>query len=582
MSQAIRDVVVRVKIEQDLTKKLVVPGAQQAAAQVRTVQKAVDDTSKSYLQLGGAAKQAGAGVIALARGYAFLTAAKEEDIKKSAQNIAALEGIIHTGSGVIDIITGTVNAYKALKGSAAAATVANGALAVSQRAVGAASVAAAGAKGAGGLSSIATSTLAVVSSFAALKSAGASVATYIGSTLTGAAAALAGKFALVAGAGIALGEVLSRTFGGEGTASVGMQAFKEWRAASADAERIEKASSSRDKTIVQAGEIDDRRTAAFNFSQSNINAGNAGQDALRQLNIGASARAGSLAGMAGINRRRQAALRGMTGASSLADFGRGQLAFSGAQQMAQEQGQRDQFREPLAQAEGAREAAVKRLAEAEERLNDAKKHGANEIAAATSAQLSALEAVKTAEEGRLSVLKDQNLTLRSNRDQAEGALATAKQALLTERQANESAAAKFGRLDKGTQQRVLGINAKIQSGQELSEAEARELDRIGLGGNAADKVFAKRGTSAGFGNLDESLTGRDQGRAGMLEQQVSARQSYVNELNAQIQSSEKTISQDMRATITAISGWMAGTKAEIRALRDAMENAANRQKAAAR
>ena len=110
----IRDVVIRVSVKQN-PFKLTVPGATEAAAQAQSVQQSVagigpaaasasdtaaksfkaqqDATAKTtqaYLATGGALKQVGSGTIALARGFAFLTAAKEEDLTKSIQVIAGL------------------------------------------------------------------------------------------------------------------------------------------------------------------------------------------------------------------------------------------------------------------------------------------------------------------------------------------------------------------------------------------------------------------------------------------------------------------------------------------------------------
>ena len=87
--------------------------------------KAVAD---SHLRLADASMQMGEQAMRAARGIAFLTAAKEEDLKRAMEIIATAQGLVDLYSGSIGVIKGLVGMYRALAAAKAletAATVAN-------------------------------------------------------------------------------------------------------------------------------------------------------------------------------------------------------------------------------------------------------------------------------------------------------------------------------------------------------------------------------------------------------------------------------------------------------------------------
>jgi len=179
-TETIRDVVIRLRLEQEETK-LKVPGAKEAVKEVNNFNTSIKNTNTSIknvnadikntktvinvfnteiknttasfeklgreaedtsvkikenmLKAGEGFKAAGEGAFTLARGIAFISASTEEDFQKSLQTIVRVQGAFDLFKGSIETVKGLSDGIKALRAASAAAAIQQAALAAGNTAV---------------------------------------------------------------------------------------------------------------------------------------------------------------------------------------------------------------------------------------------------------------------------------------------------------------------------------------------------------------------------------------------------------------------------------------------------------------
>lgn len=105
----------------------------------------------------------------------------------------------------------------------------------------------------------------------------------------------------------------------------------------------------------------------------------------------------------------------------------------------------------------------------------------------------------------LETRKLETAELLKQRDIAQGILQTAKQTVENEKNRLASLEERIGRLSKQEQERLKGIAGKTAKGESLTEQEARFLDQTGIGGAVASAFFRKRGQDSGAGEILSGL-----------------------------------------------------------------------------
>ena len=153
MASTIRDVTIRIRIEQVKSPPLKVPGVKQAEAGFKgvNVQVAKLDTSiakttstaekmgiqiqDSGLKSAEGFRTAGEGVFAFGRGLAFTFSKSDEDFQRMLKNVAAVQGGFDLFKGSIDIIKGTTEGLRAMRTASATAATTNTVLAATNTAV---------------------------------------------------------------------------------------------------------------------------------------------------------------------------------------------------------------------------------------------------------------------------------------------------------------------------------------------------------------------------------------------------------------------------------------------------------------
>lgn len=499
------------------TKELQDQAKQDQAIQenAEKLKKAQNELTTAYMQVGEASKLALSGAMSLARSYAYLTAASEDDLKSAMQLIATVEGVAHSVTGTIDVVSGLVKAYRAMELAGKAAAASNMLLLVSQRAV---SSAGAGgvASAAGGAASGAAGAGGSVAGFAAFKLALAQGASAVG--------LFAAKFIALPVAIAAAGtEIIDRLTGGGGFLSVLDEWAKENRSTKATADMQAKSVNRFEMAQAAEGRFSEQATL-----QSQIRAAQS------------------------------------TTASGLASVG----AVTPQQQIEALNKQRAMARQELA-------AAQAEIAQAEQ--NAAQRRSAGqaplmaEMTAAIERQKTAAEQMQQIEERRLSALRTGQDLLRAQRDQQVAALQTTQQALQMEQDKNKSLAVRFAQLTEIEQAQLRSINEQIKSGGQLKEQDVAFLEQKGFGQKVTEDFRVQQANAAGFGNLAESLGGGGAEREKQLTDQVKARQKQIDQMTGQILESQGQIEQAEAALVTAINGQGEATIKSLQAAYDAIQ-----------
>lgn len=479
------------------------------------LKKSQNELTTAYMQVGEASKLALSGAMSLARSYAYLTAASEDDLKSAMQLIATVEGVAHSVTGTIDVVSGLVKVYRAMELAGKAAAASNMLLLASQRAVSAAGTggvagavggAASGTVGAGGS----------IAGFAAFKLALAQGASAVG--------LFAAKFMALPVALAAVGtEIIDRLSGGGGFLSVLDEWAKENRSTKATADMQAKSVSRFDMAQAAEGRFSEQSTL-------------------------------------------QAQIRAAQGttASGIASVG----AVTPQQQMEAINKQRAMARQELADAQAE-------IAQAEQ--NAAQRRAAGqaplmaEMTSALERQKTAAEQMQQIEERRLSALRSGQDLLRAQRDQQVAAMQTAQQALQLEQDKNKSLAVRFAQLTEIEQAQLRSINEQLKGGGQLKEQDVAFLEQKGFGQKVTEDFRVQQAQAAGFGNLVDGLGGGGAEREKQLQDQVKARQKQIDQMTGQILESQGQIEQAEASLVTAINGQGEATIKALQAAHDAIQ-----------
>ncbi|MFV0442062.1 MAG: hypothetical protein ACK5Q5_00675, partial [Planctomycetaceae bacterium] len=160
---------------------------------------------------------------------------------------------------------------------------------------------------------------------------------------------------------------------------------------------------------------------------------------------------------------------------------------------------------------------------------------------------SANEAIASAGEKTVAVLRQQSEERKRNVVAAENELATAQKTAATEKDRFRSAEAKFGRLDAVQQNRA----KQISEGGVKSVEDAKFLESIGLGTGKAESFFADKGRAAGAGNVlaglgDRSALDEAQGRVTEFQQALTKARQEASESNRDLLASNEALRSDLQ------------------------------------
>ncbi len=114
---------------------------------------------------------------------------------------------------------------------------------------------------------------------------------------------------------------------------------------------------------------------------------------------------------------------------------------------------------------------------------------------------------------QLAIRERQTTELEKQRAIAQEALEISKRTIEAEKDRLQSQTERIGRMSRGDQLKLAGISEKVQRGDSLTEFDARELDRLGVGREQSNAFFRQRGEAAG---ADQILSGLGETKA--LEQ----------------------------------------------------------------
>lgn len=124
------------------------------------------------------------------------------------------------------------------------------------------------------------------------------------------------------------------------------------------------------------------------------------------------------------------------------------------------------------------------------------------------------EKLLQADQKRVQSLREQQKTQEQQVKTLRDQLAQQEKIVAQEKAAYQSSLAKLGALTKAEQLRAAEIAKKRAGGEELSEADARFLQSVGIGGKAADEFFANK--AKGLGG-DATLSGLGEGPDKIVE-----------------------------------------------------------------
>jgi hypothetical protein len=548
MSETIRDVVVRIRIQQEKSK-IEVPGAEQARQQVeKLTETSVEGAKKrskaekeagaaiqqarkaeeqrlkeldialnqhtaatergrqAKLQMGEALKLTSSGALNLARAYALNTAATEEDMQAAIRNVAAMESYIQTATGVIDMATGIAKGYQAIKIAADAATTANKALAASN-ALAAASGAAGAGRGIGGAAGGAAAAGGGAIASAAVAGGGGALlagAKAFASAIAGFGVILAKFLVIPAAIALAFTEVIDRLSGGGGIGSM----FAARSGAAAAEKQTDKMQRERDSRLAFVQEQNDR----------------VGQESADAAQLRAA---------------------GQQTESALIDA-----------QGNDPRAQLSAIDEARARAQGGLATAQKGVAAAGARAEQRKASGQpaimGETTAAMEEQAAAAERVKDLEAKRLGALNQIRDNLNQQKDAAKSALETARQQLKTEEDRNKTAAQRFAQMGALEKAQLKQIDKKIAGGNELSESEVSFLEKQGFAQGKTEEFRQKQAEKEGFGNLSDATTGRDRKKETELRSQIEQNQQQLATIENEIGEVTTQIGEQQQALVKAI------------------------------
>ncbi len=177
-------------------------------------------------------------------------------------------------------------------------------------------------------------------------------------------------------------------------------------------------------------------------------------------------------------------------------------SFSVAMQRIQLDGQR-----PFANADDQIRAIEKELIVRKSLLDAASVRGTAGVGVtgAAGVKLQNNQFETTAAQELLSIRQKQTDELQKQRDLAAQALDTSRRTVEAEKDRLRTAEERFGRLSRGEQERLKGIADRQKNGGQLTEQEARFLEQSGFGGANTSAFFQKRGQEGGFGQVAEGL-----------------------------------------------------------------------------
>lgn len=113
----------------------------------------------------------------------------------------------------------------------------------------------------------------------------------------------------------------------------------------------------------------------------------------------------------------------------------------------------------------------------------------------------AAEINRREQEAIQAIREKQTQELQRQRDLAREALETAKRTVEEEKNRLASLEERIGRLSQGERERLKGIAGRVGSGGGLTEADARFLDKTGVGGSQASAFFRQRGQQGGAADI---------------------------------------------------------------------------------
>lgn len=175
----------------------------------------------------------------------------------------------------------------------------------------------------------------------------------------------------------------------------------------------------------------------------------------------------------------------------------------------------------------------------------------------------------------LDVRRKQTVELEKQRDLAQQALNTAKMTVEEAKKGLLTEQEKFGRMNKGDQDRLKNLSQQRQSGKELSEQDAKFLDRVGFGGKATSEFYQKKGDAAGFDQVSKGF-GLDkalQQAKDQLKASEATAGTFVEDATAQIMESRASMENDMKKVVE-----LYAEAASFKQMVEAMQNEQQRMK----
>ena len=155
------------------------------------------------------------------------------------------------------------------------------------------------------------------------------------------------------------------------------------------------------------------------------------------------------------------------------------------------------------------------------------------------------ESIKQREEQRVGALRQQLQIEMQSRDVLKDRLRTIQDQIQAEQGRLQSAAERFAQMDPGERERLKEVSKKAQGGGELSLQEAQLLSQSGLGQQQASQAFERIANQQGFqqvaGNLGEFNQIRN------LEQQGRSVSEQAKEVDQRIQKTNGEITRTLNA-----------------------------------
>ena len=426
---------------------------------VNRAQRNADARAKAEATALAASKQSlesfnamGEGALRAARGIAFLTAATEDDLRVAIQYVAAAQGVLDVFAGTSAVIKGIITLRQTQSATTAVAAVAEGAFASSTAVSTAADAAAI---------PVITAKIGATRALTAANAAASASQVALAATSVGSAAAVAGSAGAATAATAATGAMA--TAAAAAAPPVGILAAA-YLLTSGVAEELNRSTRKANQEIEQQSKyLTDAGRAWETYTERTEAAGNAIAAAREQ--------------------------------------------FQTAMDIIGRNGDR-----PGASADDQIAAIRQAARDSRNEIDNRERRG--ELGAGSLGRLRAdqeiAEVNRREQESILAVREKQTTELQRQRDLAREALETAKRTVEEEKNRLASLEERIGRLSQGERERLKGIAGRVGSGGGLTEADARFLDKTGVGGAQASAFFRQRGQQGGAAGILEGL-GETQG-----------------------------------------------------------------------